>query len=73
MMPNHSLPIWLLVDYDGLGLYQIQALDDHPRRCELTDEMAIAATRLAAAEGDPYARSAVAAHDRDAEAISARG
>ena len=56
---------WLLVDYDGTGLMQIQANDQHAGRDRFSDEEAIAEARKEAAAGDAEALAAVAAHDRD--------
>jgi hypothetical protein len=64
---------WLLVDYDGTGLMQIQANDQHAGRDRFGDEEAIAEARKEAAAGDADALAAVAAHDRNQVAITQLG
>jgi hypothetical protein len=64
---------WLLVDYDGTGLMQIQANDQHVSGDQFSDEEAIDEARKEAAAGDAKALAAIAAHDRDQVEIAQLG
>lgn len=60
---------WVLSDYDGCGLFEIQALDEHPERDTFDDDDAINICRAEAFEGDAGAIEAIQRHNQSAEAI----
>lgn len=63
---------WILANWEGVGLWEIQARDEHPERDKLTDADAYQIAQKEAAEGDPVAKLAVHIHDRDKAKIAAR-
>lgn len=60
---------WILIDYDGSGLQQIQARDEHAGRDTFGDDNALALVQRQAKRGDREAKRALRLHNRDAAEI----
>jgi hypothetical protein len=60
---------WILVNYDGRDLHEIQARDEHPKRDKTDDVRAIGICYNQAARGNAKAMAAVLLHEHDAAAI----